>query len=87
MTVSKRLGGKGGLTIPQAVRHAAGLAPGAPIDIEDAGDGILIRKHVPSCIFCGGTTEVVTVAGKEICLACARELAALAAEKLEDFCA
>lgn len=81
MTVSKKLGGKGGLTIPQAVRYAVGLAPGAPIDIEDAGDGILIRKHVASCIFCGSTVNVLTVQGKEICTHCASELAQAATER------
>ena len=82
MTISKKLGSKGGFTIPQQLRHVVGLQPGAPLDIEDAGDGLLIRKHVPSCAFCGSTVDVVAVEGIEICAVCARRLAAAAAEKL-----
>lgn len=81
MTISKKLGSKGGVTIPQQLRHAVGLQPGAPLDIEDAGDGLLIRKHVPSCAFCGSVENVVAVESIEICAACAHKLAEAAAKK------
>lgn len=83
MTISKKLGSKGAVTIPQQLRHAAGIMPGAPLDIEDAGDGLIIRKHVPSCSFCGSVENVVKVEDIEICACCAKKLAAAAAEKLE----
>lgn len=83
MTVSKKIGSKGAVTIPQQLRHIAGLQPGAPIDIEDAGDGLIIRKHIPSCSFCGSVERVVAVDGIEICAGCAGKLAAAASEKLE----
>lgn len=83
MTVSKKIGSKGGITIPQQLRHSAGLQPGAPVDIEDTGDGLIITKHVPSCSFCGSTVDVVTVEGIEICAACADRLASAAAGKRE----
>jgi transcriptional pleiotropic regulator of transition state genes len=83
MTVSKRLNSKGGVTIPQQLRHAAGIVPGAPLDIEDAGDGLIIRKHVPSCSFCSSVENVVIVQGVEICAVCAAQLSDAAKEKLE----
>lgn len=79
MIVSKKLGSKGGLTIPQRLRHEAGMLPGAPLDIESADGGLVITKHVPSCCFCGSTENVMTERGVEICAACARELAEKAA--------
>ena len=82
MTISKKLGSKGGVTIPQQLRHAVGIQPGAPLDIEDAGDGLIIRKHVPSCAFCGSLENVVAVEGIEICAGCAGKLSAAAAGKL-----
>lgn len=83
MIMNKKLGSKGGLTIPRQLRYAAGIVPGAPLDIEDAGDGIIIRKHVPSCSFCSSVENVVKVKGVEICAVCALELSGAAKEKLE----
>lgn len=84
MLISKKLGKRGGITIPQQLRHAAGLHPGAPIDIEADGSGLIISKHVPSCNLCGAVENVVTVEGMDICPACAKRIAAVAAEKLVD---
>lgn len=82
MTVSKKLGSKGAVTIPQQLRHAVGIQPGAPLDIEDAGDGLIIRKHVPSCFICGSPENVVTVENIEICAECAGRLSAAVAGKM-----
>lgn len=79
MKLSKKMGSKGGVTIPQQLRHASGIMPGAPIDVEDApGGGLIIKKHVPSCIICGGVAEVAQLNGVEICAACAATLLAKA---------
>ena len=82
MTISKKLGSKGAVTVPQQLRHIAGIQPGAPIDIEDTSDGLIIRKHIPSCCFCGGVESVATVEDIEICAKCAKRLSTEAAGKL-----
>lgn len=71
MTVSKRLTSKSGLTIPKQVRGEAGFMPGMAVDIETVEDGVLIRKRVPTCRFCGGVHGVVNVRGMEMCGECA----------------
>ena len=83
MIVNKKLGKRGGITIPQQLRHEAGIMPGAPLDIEAVPGSILITKHVPSCNICGSTENVLTVQGFEICATCAVSLADGAKEKLE----
>ena len=80
MTVSKRVGQRGGVTIPQQLRHEAGILPGAPVDIEASDDGIVIRKHVPTCSLCGSVEHVIKFKGLEICGLCAAEAADAACE-------
>ena len=37
-------------------------------------DTIILRKHDPACVFCGGTKNIVSYRGKNICSDCAKEL-------------
>lgn len=66
----KRIGQKGGLTLPADIRRDIGLDGGDGIDIEvDAAGKIIISKHTPTCIFCH---EYATkkYKGREICDKC-----------------
>ena len=47
---------------------------GVPVDIEADEDGVHIRKHVPTCHFCGTVDDVKTVYGIEICRGCAEKI-------------
>lgn len=71
VTVSKRLTSKNGLTIPKHVRAETGFMPGMAVDIETVEEGVLIRKRVPACQFCGGVHDVVKIHGMEMCGECA----------------
>lgn len=51
-TKHKKLTSKAGLTIPKDIRLAAGFAGGMVVDIEKTADGIMIRKHRPTCCYC-----------------------------------
>lgn len=67
----KKLGKKGGLTIPQYLRHQLGLQGGTAVDLTPTGDGgLLLQKHRPACNICGGTYEVVNYKGFDICSEC-----------------
>lgn len=71
MTVSKCLTSKSGVTIPKHVRAETGFVPGMAVDIETVEDGVLIRKRVPTCRFCGSVQGVMAVHGMEMCGECA----------------
>lgn len=71
VTVSKCLTSKNGVTIPKHVRAETGFLPGMAVDIETVEDGVLIRKHMPTCRFCGGVHDVVKIHGMEMCGDCA----------------
>jgi transcriptional pleiotropic regulator of transition state genes len=65
--VSKR----GGITIPQQMRHEAGIVAGKAIDIENTNEGLLIKPHVPICRICGSIENVFQFRGGfEICEKC-----------------
>ncbi|HET9153524.1 MAG TPA: AbrB/MazE/SpoVT family DNA-binding domain-containing protein [Solirubrobacterales bacterium] len=42
--MTQRVGAKGQVVIPKELREQAGLGPGADVDFEAVGDGIVVRK-------------------------------------------
>lgn len=69
--VSKQMGKKGSLTIPQQLRHQLGFHGGTALDLTVTdGGGLLLHKHSPTCNICGGTDEVVSYRGFDICHKC-----------------
>lgn len=70
----KKISKASGVTIPKDLRLSAGFVPGTAVDLTETEDGILIRKHVPVCRFCGSLDKVVSFHGEEICADCAAAL-------------
>lgn len=70
----KKLSTKAALTIPKDLRAEAGFIGGMAVDLIPKEDGILVRKHLPTCRFCGFVQEVKTVKGMEVCSTCANEI-------------
>ena len=44
------------------------------VEILAQGNEILIRKYVPSCIFCHETDDLIEFNGQKICKACAKKI-------------
>ncbi len=66
MALHKKLAKNGSVTIPQQLRHKIGLQPGAPLELEETKDGgVTIKKHVPSCRFCGNVEKVISYKGMD----------------------
>jgi AbrB family looped-hinge helix DNA binding protein len=42
--MTQRVGAKGQVVIPKELREQAGLGPGADVDFEAVGDGIVVRR-------------------------------------------
>ena len=42
--MTQRVGAKGQVVIPKALRDRAGLGPGADVDFEAVDDGIVVRR-------------------------------------------
>lgn len=73
-TKYKKLTSKAGLTIPKDIRLAAGFTGGMSVDIEETADGIMIRKHRPTCCYCGSIDNVRSIKGRDTCRKCATEI-------------
>lgn len=70
----KKLSKARGVTVPKDLAANIGLFAGSAVDLVETAEGILLRKHVPTCVFCGSVESVDTVKGKEICAKCACEM-------------
>lgn len=75
MIVFKKLSRKRAITIPKRIAAELGFDGGEAVDISETPDGgVLIRKHVPSCRFCGDKDNAKTYMGIDCCPECAEKL-------------
>ena len=63
-----------GITVPKDIAEVYGIFAGTAVDLVEHNEGIVLRKHLPTCVLCGSIESVDTVKGKEICAKCAREM-------------
>lgn len=83
MTIKhKKLTSKAAVTILKDLRLSAGLGGGMAVDLIERDDGILIRKHVPVCRYCGSVEDVLIIRQDEICCSCAAAISAEINQKL-----
>ena len=66
---TKRVSKSGGISIPVGLRREHAL------DVEtDAQGNVVLKRHLPRCVFCGSTENVNIFMGKGICRACAGQI-------------
>ena len=72
----KKLTPNRNITIPKDICAFVGLEGSTPIDVEGCDNGdVVIRKHAPTCRFCGDKLSAVTCMGVDVCPVCAAKLA------------
>ena len=64
----------GRVVVPKEMRERCGLEPGDRIEFHTEGDRIMLCKFQGSCVFCGGTNNVRTALGRQICEDCLLEI-------------
>lgn len=64
----------GRIVIPSEIRKTLDLNRKDPMEIYLDGDMILLKKHMPCCIFCGEADDVILFKGKLICKNCVKEM-------------
>lgn len=64
----------GRIVLPIELRRTLNIELKDPVEIYVDGQSIVLRKHEPTCVFCGGTKKVVAFKGKNICADCRDEL-------------
>lgn len=72
---TKRVNRSGGISIPVGLRRELAIRPGDALDVEtDAQGNVVLKRHLPRCVFCGSTEEVTLWMGKGICRTCAGQI-------------
>lgn len=72
---TKRVNRSGGISIPVGLRRELAIRPGDALDVEtDAQGNVILKRHLPRCVFCGSTEEVTLWMGKGICRTCAEQI-------------
>ena len=64
----------GRIVLPVELRRNLGIEVRDPLEIFVDGESIILKPYRPSCIFCGETSNIKQVEGKNICAECAKKL-------------
>ena len=64
----------GRVVLPIELRRTMNLDVRDPVEIFMDGDSIVLRKYEAACLFCGGTHNLTSFRGKQICGECLRQL-------------
>ena len=72
--IVRTMDGLGRIVIPVELRRTLEVSEGDALEIFSEDNTIILRKYLPSCIFCGNSRDVSTYTGHNVCPACAEEL-------------
>ena len=67
----------GRIVIPSDMRRTLDIDNRDTVDIYTEGDKMIIRKHQPSCVFCGETENIISFKSKMVCRDCLKGLSKL----------
>lgn len=65
----------GRIVLPMELRRVLNIDIKDPIEIYVEGECVVLKKYVPTCIFCGEASNVTDFKGKNVCENCKKELA------------
>ena len=65
----------GRIVIPKELRKTLDINEEDPLEIFTEGDAIILKKHSPSCIFCGKSELLTIYKEKPICSSCLSDIA------------
>ena len=72
--IVRRVDELGRIVLPIELRRTLDIGEKDSLEIYVEGSSIVLKKYMPSCIFCNDTKGIVNYKGKNICAACMREL-------------
>ncbi|WP_425058394.1 hypothetical protein SCACP_30450 [Sporomusa carbonis] len=75
MNFQKKIGRKGNISIPAALRRQYGIEGEERIDISvDAKGNLIIKRIAGSCIFCTSDEGLKVHNGRQICASCVAKI-------------
>ena len=64
----------GRIVLPSELRKSLGIEVKDSLEIYTSGDSVILKKYLPSCIFCGEANDVIIFKDKNICKNCLRQI-------------
>ncbi len=75
--VVRQLDNLGRVVLPIELRRTMDISVKDPLEVYVDGDAIVLRKYQASCIFCGGTDDLIPFREKLLCKVCAEAIRTL----------
>lgn len=75
--IVRRVDELGRIVLPIELRRTLDIAERDALEIYVDGSSIVLRKYLPSCLFCDSADDVITFEGKMVCRKCLEKLKAL----------
>lgn len=72
----------GRIVLPRDLRKSLNLNDHDSVEFFLEGNTIVIKKYLPTCIFCGNAENLVSFKGKCVCPSCAKKLQILTEDML-----
>ncbi|MBR3294087.1 MAG: AbrB/MazE/SpoVT family DNA-binding domain-containing protein [Oscillospiraceae bacterium] len=64
----------GRIVLPIEMRRTLDIAEKDALEIYVEGDGVILKKYQPACIFCDQVDQVISFRGKNVCPDCLAKL-------------
>ena len=72
--IVRRIDSAGRFVLPIELRRQLELECGQEVEMTCQGSSILLKKFLPSCVFCGGREKLLCYQQKHICSVCLYKL-------------
>jgi transcriptional pleiotropic regulator of transition state genes len=77
--IVRRVDGLGRIVLPKELRNTLDINARDGLEIFLDDGTIILKKYMPSCVFCGSTEDLVNYKGKKVCKNCIVALSQLRA--------
>lgn len=64
----------GRIVLPIEMRRTLDIGEKDALEIYVEGSSVILKKYMPSCVFCDATKDITVFKGKNICPKCLKEL-------------
>ena len=64
----------GRIVLPSELRKSLGIDVKDSLEIYTSGDSVILKKYLPSCVFCGEANDITTFKNKNICKNCLKQI-------------
>ena len=73
--IVRKIDGLGRIVLPIELRRTLEIGDSDSLEIFIEDNTIILKKYQPACVFCGNAKDISTFKGRNICPACAAEIA------------